>query len=71
MRTYIFDLYKVPDYYEGNLHGSVANVLDFNITVSKFKLELCRYVCFRTSTCRKGMNLNCRLNSTTVVLLQG
>ena len=34
----------------------VANVLDCNIVVSKFKLLLCYYVHFQTNTLGKGMN---------------
>ena len=35
----------------------VTNVLDCDIIVSKFELQLCYYVHFQTNTLEKGMNL--------------
>ena len=37
-------------------YGIVANTLNFNIIVSKFELQLCYYIPFRTNTIGKGMN---------------
>ena len=40
----------------GNLHGVLANVLDCNIVVSEFELQLCNIIHFWTNTLEKGMN---------------
>ena len=32
------------------------NILDCNIVVNKFELQLCNYIRFRTNSFRKGMN---------------
>ena len=39
-------------------HGIVANVLDRNIVVSKFKLQPCCYIHFQPKTLGKGINLH-------------
>ena len=53
----------------GSLHSIVTNVLDCNIIVNEFKLQLPYYVYFWTNTLGKGMNFliltSYRLNSTT------
>ena len=58
-----------------SLRAAVANMLDYDIIISKFELELCDYIHFQTNTLGKGMNslttLCYGLNSTTTVLLQG
>ena len=41
---------------EQNLRGVVANVLDCDVTVSEFELQLHYYVHFRTNILRKSMN---------------
>ena len=57
-----------------NSHGGGANTLDYNIVVSKFKLQLCYYVQFWNNAHGKGMyplvnGTSYRLNDTTTVLL--
>ena len=37
---------------EGSPSGVVANVLDYDIVVSEFKLQLCYYIHFQTNTLR-------------------
>ena len=54
----------------------VVNVLDCNIIVSKFEIQLYYYVHFQINTLRKCLNLlilpNFRLNSgNTIILLKG
>ena len=55
-------------------HGVVAKVLNCDIVVSDFDLQLRHYIHFQTNTLRKGMNLlilsSYGLNCTTTVLLQ-
>ena len=41
---------------EKSLRGLVANVLDFDIVVSVFELQLLNYVHFLTNTLGKGMD---------------
>ena len=41
--------------------GSVANVLNCDIEVSKFELQLSYYVHFRTNTLGEGIELPCFL----------
>ena len=59
----------------GSPHGVVANMLDCNIIVSEFKLQLHYYVYFQTNTLGEGMKLlilpSYSLKSTTTVLLWG
>ena len=40
----------------GNCCGIVANVLDCDTAVSKFKLPLCYCIHFQSNTLREGMN---------------
>ena len=72
--VYIHDIFVLKSYQKGNPYGVVANMLDCNIIVSKFKLKLCYYVHFWINTTAKS-KLSCLssygLNSTTIVLLQG
>ena len=42
--------------YGGIPHSVVANILNCNIVVSKFKLQSCYYVYFWTNALGKGMN---------------
>ena len=55
--------------------GVVANMLDYNNLVSKFKLYLYYYIHYQTNTLRVGINLlippSYALNSIITVLLQG
>ena len=55
----------------GSPHSIVNNMLDCDIVVSKFKLQLCQYIHFQTNTLGKGMNLSYpssyELNSATTV----
>ena len=55
-------------------HDVVANMLDCDIIVNKFKLHSCYYVHFQANTLGKGMNIlilpSYVLNSTTTVFLQ-
>ena len=37
-------------------HGIMAKMLDCNLRVSEFKLQLCYYVYFQTKVLAKGMN---------------
>ena len=54
----------------GTPYGIVANILDFDIVVSNFRLHSHYYVHFWTHTLRKSMNVlipsSYRLNSTTI-----
>ena len=40
----------------GSPYGRVANMLDCNIVVSKFKIQSCNYIHFSVNTLRRGMN---------------
>ena len=55
---------------EGNVF--MANILDVDIIVTKFKLQLNYYIYSQTNTQEKKFTLrNYGLNSTTIVLWQG
>ena len=41
----------------GSLHGIVANMLDCNNVVNKFKLQLCYYAYFWTNALGKGISI--------------
>ena len=73
--SFTVNLDKNPEKKEGSLHGIVANVLNCNILVSKFKLMSRYNILFWTYTLRKRMNihipLSCAQNSTIHVLQQG
>ena len=53
-------------------NGMLANMMNYDVIVSKFKLQSCYYVHFQTNFFGKGMStlihLNYGLNSTTTVL---
>ena len=52
----IHHLYHI--YYSvGSPCGAAANVLDYEIVVSEFKLQSCYYIHFQTNTLGKGMNM--------------
>ena len=59
-QSYFLSNYMVSSnhsYLEDSLCCIMANMLDFNLIVSKFKLQLCYYIHFQTNTLGKGMNL--------------
>ena len=68
---------QFPNRKGGSSRGIVANMLNCNIVLSEFELQLCYYIHFQTNTLRKGMNSliiptpSYGLYSTTTVLLQG
>ena len=57
----------------GNSHGIVAYILDYDIVVNEFKLQLCYNVHYLFNTLRKGVSSiilpTNRLNSTITVFL--
>ena len=47
--------FKVLLHYQQSLHGIVANMLDYNIIVSKFELQSCYRIHFQTNALGKGI----------------
>ena len=70
-------LSQFNNYREGSPLGIVANVLDCDIVVSEFEIQLRDYFYFRTNTLRKCINSfslptpSYWLNCIPIVLLQG
>ena len=47
---------EIGSHIKGSIYGVVANVLDFNIVVSEFELQLQSYVHFQTNILVNGKN---------------
>ena len=66
-------LNRLSSIFRGSPHVVMANMLDYDIIVSKFKHQSCFYVHFWTNTLRKSMkpfiSLSYRLKGTIRVLL--
>ena len=60
-----FNLFSLPFLLQGSPHGVVANLLDYKIIVSKFKLQSHYYIYFLTNT------LGSAVNTPTASLLRG